>query len=55
MSVFDEFNEEYDYRVKYNREHPSKEQTNVQEQTESQIAQEEQQPVIPPRRRGRGR
>jgi hypothetical protein len=55
MSVYDDFNEEYDYRVKYNREHPSKEQTSMQEQTESQIAQEEQQPVIPPRRRGRGR
>lgn len=55
MSVYDDFNEEYDYRVKYNREHPSKEQTNIQQQTESLIAQEEQQPVIPPRRRGRGR
>lgn len=55
MSVYDDFNEEYDYRVKYNREHPAKEQTSKQEQTESQITQEEQQPVIPPRRRGRGR
>lgn len=32
MSVYDDFTEEYDYRVKYNRNHPSEEQKRWQEQ-----------------------
>ena len=36
MSVYDDFNDEYDYRVKFNREHPSEVQINMQEQKESQ-------------------
>ena len=51
MSVYDDFNDEYDYRVKYDREHPSKNQRNIQEQIESQ----EKQIVTPVRRKGRGR
>ena len=46
MSVYDDFTEEYDYRVKYNRNHPSEEQLK---------AQGEQQIITPVRRRGRGR
>ena len=46
MSVYDDFTEEYDYRVKYNRNHPSEEQLK---------AQAEQQIITPVRRRGRGR
>lgn len=46
MSVYDDFTEEYDYRVKYNRNHSSEEQLK---------AQAEQQIITPVRRRGRGR
>lgn len=46
MSVFDDFNDEYDYRVKYSKDHPIGEQTNIQQ---------EQQLVAPVRRKGRGR
>ena len=46
MSVYDDFTEEYDYRVKYNRNHPSEEQIK---------AQGEQQIITPVRRCGRGR
>ena len=46
MSVYDDFTEEYDYRVKYNRNHSSEEQLK---------AQGEQQIITPVRRRGRGR
>lgn len=46
MSAYDDFTEEYDYRVKYNRNHSSEEQLK---------AQAEQQIITPVRRRGRGR
>ncbi len=46
MSVYDDFTEEYDYCEKYERQHPSEEQIE---------AQEEQQIVAPVRRKGRGR
>ena len=45
MSVYDDFTEEYDYRVKYNRNHPSEEQLKAQRE----------QIITPVRRRGRGR
>lgn len=37
MSVFDDFNDEYDARVKYTREHPLQEQTREQEGQEIMI------------------
>ena len=37
MSVYDDFTEEYDYRVRYSRNHPSEEQKQSQEAKEEQI------------------
>ena len=48
MSVYDDFTEEYDYRVRYSRNHPSEEQKQSQEAKEEQII-----PLV--RRKGRGR
>lgn len=48
MSVYDDFTEEYDYRVRYSRNHPSEKQKQSKEAKEAQII-----PLV--RRKGRGR
>ena len=48
MSVYDDFTEEYDYRVRYSRNHPSEEQKQSKEAKEAQIV-----PLV--RRKGRER
>lgn len=54
MSVYDDFNEEYDCRVKYAKEHPTMEE-GKEENKEQAKEIEEQQVIAPVRRRGRGR